>query len=203
MSNQTHSGTPRRSSATGRIALIAALLGAVIFVCLNIVSAQVFRNARVDLTQQHLYSLSQGTRTHARRPQGAGALPPVHVVRAHQAGAAACRLRGAGARVARFLRGRRQGQHHSRGHRPAAVLRGGGPRRRLRHRRLHRRRRRTAVLRPRRHQFDHRARHHRGVRAGPRSIPGIRPDAPGVGTRASRQAGGGAARRDRPRRQSR
>ena len=31
--------------------------------CLNIVSAQVFRNARIDLTQQHLYSLSQGTRT--------------------------------------------------------------------------------------------------------------------------------------------
>src|SRR5215468_2244568 len=62
MSDQTHSETPK-SPATGRIAVIAALLGAVIFVCLNIVSAQVFRNARVDLTQQHLYSLSQGTRT--------------------------------------------------------------------------------------------------------------------------------------------
>jgi ABC-type uncharacterized transport system involved in gliding motility auxiliary subunit len=66
-SNQTQPETPKsgtpKSSATGRIALIAALLGAVIFVCLNIVSAQVFRNARVDLTQQHLYSLSQGTRT--------------------------------------------------------------------------------------------------------------------------------------------
>src|SRR5215467_7247217 len=53
----------RKPSATGRIAVIAALLGAVIFVCLNIVSAQIFRDARVDLTQQHLYSLSQGTRT--------------------------------------------------------------------------------------------------------------------------------------------
>src|SRR5215470_2849812 len=53
----------KKPPATGRIALIAALLGAVIFVCLNIVSAQVFRDARVDLTQQHLYSLSQGTRT--------------------------------------------------------------------------------------------------------------------------------------------
>jgi ABC-type uncharacterized transport system involved in gliding motility auxiliary subunit len=60
-SGQTHSDSPK-SSATGRIAIIAALLGAVIFVCLNIVSAQVFRNARVDLTAQHLYSLSQGTR---------------------------------------------------------------------------------------------------------------------------------------------
>src|ERR1700688_3801738 len=62
MSDQTNSAASK-TSATGRIALIAALLGAVIFVCLNIVSAQVFRNARVDLTEQHLYSLSQGTRT--------------------------------------------------------------------------------------------------------------------------------------------
>src|SRR5215470_371796 len=62
MSNQNQPEM-RKSLTTGRIALIAALLGAVVFVCLNIVSAQVFRNARVDLTQQHLYSLSQGTRT--------------------------------------------------------------------------------------------------------------------------------------------
>jgi ABC-type uncharacterized transport system involved in gliding motility auxiliary subunit len=62
MSDQTQPET-RKPTATGRIALIATLLGAVVFVCLNIVSAQVFRNARVDLTQQHLYSLSQGTRT--------------------------------------------------------------------------------------------------------------------------------------------
>jgi hypothetical protein len=61
-SNQTQPGT-RKVPPAGRIALIAALLGAVVFVCINIVSAQVFRNARVDLTQQHLYSLSQGTRT--------------------------------------------------------------------------------------------------------------------------------------------
>src|SRR5499427_5761328 len=62
MSNQTQPET-RKPLPTGRIALIAALLGAVVFVCVNIVSAQVFRNTRVDLTQQHLYSLSQGTRT--------------------------------------------------------------------------------------------------------------------------------------------
>jgi gliding motility-associatede transport system auxiliary component len=62
MSNQTQPET-HKPQATGRIALIAALLGAVIFVCLNIVSAQVLRDARVDLTEQHLYSLSQGTRT--------------------------------------------------------------------------------------------------------------------------------------------
>ena len=62
MSDQTQPET-RKALATGRIALIATLLGVVIFVCLNIVSAQIFRNARVDLTEQHLYSLSQGTRT--------------------------------------------------------------------------------------------------------------------------------------------
>src|SRR5260370_6953005 len=66
MSDQTSDHTQpetRKPLATGRIALIAALLGVVIFVCLNIVSAQIFRNARVDLTEQHLYSLSQGTRS--------------------------------------------------------------------------------------------------------------------------------------------
>jgi ABC-type uncharacterized transport system involved in gliding motility auxiliary subunit len=65
MSNQIQESPdePRKALTAGRIALIAALLGAVIFVCLNIVSTQVFRNARIDLTQQHLYSLSQGTRS--------------------------------------------------------------------------------------------------------------------------------------------
>jgi ABC-type uncharacterized transport system involved in gliding motility auxiliary subunit len=66
MSSQTSNQTPpqtRKAPPAGRIALLAAVLGAVIFVCLNIVSAQVFRNARIDLTEQHLYSLSQGTRS--------------------------------------------------------------------------------------------------------------------------------------------
>jgi len=62
MSDQTQPET-RKPLATGRIAVIAMLLAAVIFVCLNIVSAQIFRDTRVDLTAQHLYSLSQGTRT--------------------------------------------------------------------------------------------------------------------------------------------
>jgi ABC-type uncharacterized transport system involved in gliding motility auxiliary subunit len=61
-----NSGRPRAGRtgySTGRIAVIAALLGAVIFVCVNIISSQVLQNSRIDLTQQHLYSLSQGTRT--------------------------------------------------------------------------------------------------------------------------------------------
>ena len=61
MSDQTQPET-RKPLATGRIAVIAMLLAAVIFVCLNIISAQIFRDTRVDLTAQHLYSLSQGTR---------------------------------------------------------------------------------------------------------------------------------------------
>jgi ABC-type uncharacterized transport system involved in gliding motility auxiliary subunit len=60
-SDQPRAGQTRFS--TGRIAAIAALLGAVIFVCVNIISSQVLQNSRIDLTQQHLYSLSQGTRT--------------------------------------------------------------------------------------------------------------------------------------------
>jgi ABC-type uncharacterized transport system involved in gliding motility auxiliary subunit len=62
MSDQIQPQT-RKPLATGRIALVAALLGAVVFVCINIVSAQIFRDTRLDLTEQHLYSLSQGTRT--------------------------------------------------------------------------------------------------------------------------------------------
>ncbi len=46
---------------TGRIAVIAAVLAAVIFGCVNLVGAQLFRSARIDLTQQQLYSLSKGT----------------------------------------------------------------------------------------------------------------------------------------------
>jgi ABC-type uncharacterized transport system involved in gliding motility auxiliary subunit len=58
--------TPARRSrffTAGRMAVIAALLGAIVFVCVNIISSQLLRSTRVDLTQQHLYSLSQGTKT--------------------------------------------------------------------------------------------------------------------------------------------
>jgi gliding motility-associatede transport system auxiliary component len=63
MSEQTRSPERRRPPATGRIALAAALLGAVVFVCINLISAQALRSARIDFTEQHLYSLSAGTRT--------------------------------------------------------------------------------------------------------------------------------------------
>jgi ABC-type uncharacterized transport system involved in gliding motility auxiliary subunit len=53
----------RGQLTVGRMAAIAAVLGAIIFVCINIMSAQLLRSTRIDLTQQHLYSLSQGTRT--------------------------------------------------------------------------------------------------------------------------------------------
>src|SRR5262249_6581254 len=63
MSEQATPSDRPKSLSTGRVALIAALLGAVIFICVNLVSAQLARSARIDLTEQHLYSLSQGTRT--------------------------------------------------------------------------------------------------------------------------------------------
>lgn len=55
--------TGKKSFGTGRLVIIAAILGAIIFGCVNIVSGQLFRSARIDLTDQHLFSLSQGTRT--------------------------------------------------------------------------------------------------------------------------------------------
>ncbi|MBV9968896.1 MAG: GldG family protein [Xanthobacteraceae bacterium] len=73
MSDSVNSATPRAEASAerdrrgrltaGRMAAIAALLGAIIFMCVNIVSSQLLGSSRVDLTQQHLYSLSQGTRT--------------------------------------------------------------------------------------------------------------------------------------------
>ena len=51
------------SLTTGRLVIAAAVLGAVVFGSVNIMSASLLRSARLDLTQQKLYSLSQGTKT--------------------------------------------------------------------------------------------------------------------------------------------
>jgi ABC-type uncharacterized transport system involved in gliding motility auxiliary subunit len=53
----------QKSFHTGRLAVLAAVFAAIIFGCINIASSELFRSARIDLTQQHLFSLSQGTRT--------------------------------------------------------------------------------------------------------------------------------------------
>jgi ABC-type uncharacterized transport system involved in gliding motility auxiliary subunit len=47
---------------TGRIVIVGAILAAVLFGCINIISSHLFRSARIDLTQQSLYSLSAGTK---------------------------------------------------------------------------------------------------------------------------------------------
>ncbi len=51
------------SLTTGRLVIAAAVLGAVVFGSVNIMSVNLLRSARIDLTQQKLYSLSQGTKT--------------------------------------------------------------------------------------------------------------------------------------------
>jgi ABC-type uncharacterized transport system involved in gliding motility auxiliary subunit len=51
-----------KTFTTGRLVVIAAILGAVIFGSINIIAANALRGARLDLTQQHLYSLSEGTK---------------------------------------------------------------------------------------------------------------------------------------------
>ncbi len=63
--SDTNNPRPSRGAGVtaGRIAVVAAVLGAVVFVCVNIISAQTLRTARLDLTEQHLYSLSEGTKT--------------------------------------------------------------------------------------------------------------------------------------------
>lgn len=47
---------------TGRLVIIGAVLAAIIFGGVNIISSHLFRSARIDLTEQKLYSLSQGTK---------------------------------------------------------------------------------------------------------------------------------------------
>src|SRR5579871_4693464 len=54
---------PRGAIGSGKLAVVAALLGGVIFICINLISAQELRSVRADFTEQHLYSLSQGTKT--------------------------------------------------------------------------------------------------------------------------------------------
>ncbi len=44
------------------IAVVALISAAVLFVAINVIARHVLRSARLDLTQQHLYTLSQGSR---------------------------------------------------------------------------------------------------------------------------------------------
>ena len=62
---QTTAAAPaaKKTFSSGWLAIIGAILAAVIFGCVNLISASVFKSNRVDLTQQNLFSLSQGTKT--------------------------------------------------------------------------------------------------------------------------------------------
>ncbi|MCC2097986.1 MAG: GldG family protein [Hyphomicrobiales bacterium] len=53
----------RKGISSGWLAIIGAVLAAVIFGCVNLMSSALFKSDRVDLTQQHLFSLSEGTKT--------------------------------------------------------------------------------------------------------------------------------------------
>ena len=50
-----------KTFTTGRLVILAALLGAVIFGAVNLMASNILRGARIDLTAQKLYSLSSGT----------------------------------------------------------------------------------------------------------------------------------------------
>jgi ABC-type uncharacterized transport system involved in gliding motility auxiliary subunit len=54
---------PRKGISSGWLAIVGAILAAIIFGCVNLVSSALFKSERVDLTQQNLFSLSQGTKT--------------------------------------------------------------------------------------------------------------------------------------------
>lgn len=54
---------PRKGISSGWLAIVGAIMAAVIFGCVNLMSSALFKSERVDLTQQNLFSLSQGTKT--------------------------------------------------------------------------------------------------------------------------------------------
>lgn len=69
MPNENNPQTPTqpaeatgKSLGTGWLVAIAAILAVVIFGCVNILSSNLFRSNRIDLSQQKLFSLSDGTR---------------------------------------------------------------------------------------------------------------------------------------------
>src|SRR5579875_1407404 len=48
---------PRRTTA-----IIALVSAAILFVAINVIASHVLRSARIDLTQRHLYTLSEGSK---------------------------------------------------------------------------------------------------------------------------------------------
>lgn len=51
-----------KTFTTGRLVILAAILGAMIFGAVNLIASNTLRGARIDLTQQKLFSLSNGTK---------------------------------------------------------------------------------------------------------------------------------------------
>lgn len=51
-----------KSLGQSKIAVIAAVLAVILFVCVNVLSEATLRSARLDLTENKLFTLSQGTR---------------------------------------------------------------------------------------------------------------------------------------------
>lgn len=60
--NDTQSKSASNAARTGKMTILGVVFAAIIFGCVNMLSAQWFRSARIDLTQQKLYSLSNGTK---------------------------------------------------------------------------------------------------------------------------------------------
>ena len=52
----------KKTIGSGWLAIIGAIFAAAIFGCVNLMSASLFKSNRVDLTQQNLFSLSEGTK---------------------------------------------------------------------------------------------------------------------------------------------
>ncbi len=133
-----------------------AVIG-VLFIAIILLANLLLRGAQLDLTDGKLYTLSDGTKhivSDLKEPvnlylffseNAATQIPEIRNLRRARAGVA----RTAGLALQR--------QAHAQGHRPAALLRGGGPRHRARHQLgADQRQRRKTVPGTGRHQFHRR-----------------------------------------------
>ena len=179
-----------------RLGIIGIALAIVLFLAVNILSGVLFTSARLDLTEDRLFTLSDGTRQGALEHRGADRSALLLHQPAGRARAVFQQLRKAGRGAARRVPAPVPGQAEGRAARPAAVLpRGGSRGRRGSGGPAAQRRRRPGLFRPVRAQQHRRHRGDQLSGAGARQLPGVRPDPPGQRPRQPREARGRGAGR--------
>ena len=179
-----------------RLGAIGIALAVVLFFAVNILAGALLKSTRLDLTEDRLFTLSEGTKRGAVDHGRAGRPAPLLLRPAGRAGPVLQRPRAPGRGAARRVPAAVRRPAARRAARPAAVLaRGGSGRRRGSGGPAAQRGRHQGLFRPVRAQQHRRHQGDQLSRAGARQLPRVRPDPPGQRPRQSREARGRAARR--------